>query len=469
MNAVALAAALGVFRIIRALSFAAGMGALATAGVSLVFRLGGDASRAWVASVSTLAVEVAAIGLVTALVSARRLPSMTDIRRRIVPAEPNHPVLVILLAGLAVGVVLQIPVLLAWFTEDRDLLLELTGPRVDPLGLYLVPEAIVYSLPTLAAVLLVLFANTSISASLASRPLAHRFLTAGVILQTGFVAIHYLISRGVGDLSAAALRLMADAPPADTAGAIAWISRHDVVAQSMTPRLVALFVGYVTVLAVAWYLAPSPSPITAAVAVPAASLEAPLAAVPPLIPASAGYFDERFYVLRLRGGWGLAGLMLGRSFIDYTIQTIPPSSRSELSFSWATGVFKRAPAGPDLFRLQAAERHDLLKRAYVVSDAVTGAAIGKLLPRGDDWQIADGQGQVIAEVLQSNARFEQTTYTVTADGQEVSRLSAVMGATAASAEVQLEFLPAAVRSFDRSLVVALAPLVEERTRHRRRT
>ena len=472
MTTLALAAALALVRVIRALSFAIGMGALAAAVMSWLFRSSGDASRAWVQNVTTLAVEVAAVGLVTAVVSARRLPSTTEIQRRVVPAEANHPAAIIILAGLAIGAVLQLPVVLAWFSEDRALLLELTGPRTDPLGLYLVPEAILYSLPTLAAVLLLLFATTSISGSLASRPLAHRFLTAGVILQAGVVAIHYLVSRGVRDLSAAALRLMADAPPADTADAIAWISRHDAVAWSMTPRLAALFAGYVIALVVARYL--TPSPVAAAVSAPpapfltpASTTPTPMAGIPPLIPGGLEHFDEPFYVLRLRGGWSTAGLMLGRSFIDYTIQAIPPRSRSEFSFSWATGVLRRAPAGPELFRLQAAERHDLLKRAYIVSDPA-GAAIGKLVPQGDDWQIADGQGQVIAEVLQSSASFQQTVYTLAAGGQELCRLTAVMGATAASAEVQIEFLPAAVGRLNRSLAIALAPLVEERARRRRR-
>jgi hypothetical protein len=80
----------------------------------------------------------------------------------------------------------------------------------------------------------------------------------------------------------------------------------------------------------------------------------------------------------------------------------------------------------------------------------------------------DGQGQVIAEVLQSSASFQQTVYTLAAGGQELCRLTAVMGATAASAEVQIEFLPAAVGRLNRSLAIALAPLVEERARRRRR-
>jgi hypothetical protein len=131
-------------------------------------------------------------------------------------------------------------------------------------------------------------------------------------------------------------------------------------------------------------------------------------------------------------------------------------------------VLSRAPAGFELFRVQAAERHDLLKRAYRVSDSATGAAIGKLTPQGDDWQIADGQGNVIADVLQASASFQQTVYHITAAGQELCRLSAVMGATAAGAEVQIEFRPAWPGTINRSLAIALAPILEDRTRRARR-
>jgi hypothetical protein len=60
---------------------------------------------------------------------------------------------------------------------------------------------------------------------------------------------------------------MTDAPPADTAGAIAWIGRHDAVAGRMMPALAALFVGYVVVVVVATYVSPAAPPADAAVTV----------------------------------------------------------------------------------------------------------------------------------------------------------------------------------------------------------
>jgi hypothetical protein len=214
----------------------------------------------------------------------------------------------------------------------------------------------------------------------------------------------------------------------------------------MTPWLVALFAGYVVALALAWYLSPSAPPTAAAVERPAQAVAEPIpvANIPPVVLTNTTPFDESLYVLRLRAG--LAGLLLGRRFVDYTIQAIPSNSRSEFSFSWASGILKREPAGPPLLRLQAAERHDLLKRAYIVSDPGTGVEIGRLLPHGADWQIADRYGRPMADVVQSIATFHQTCYSLSAGGEELCRLTAVMGATAMSAEVQVEFLPKRTRA-----------------------
>jgi hypothetical protein len=93
--------------------------------------------------------------------------------------------------------------------------------------------------------------------------------------------------------------------------------------------------------------------------------------------------------------------------------------------------------------------------------------IGKLLPHAADWQIVDADEQPVADAAQSSASFQQTTWIISAGGEEWCRLAAVMGATAASAEVQIEFLPASDGRFDRSLAIALAPLLEERARRSR--
>ena len=90
-------------------------------------------------NVTTLAAEVAAVGLVAAVVVARRVPSIAEVRRDPPAAESNHPAQIVLLAGLAVAALLQLPALFAWFMEDRLLLLEIVGTGRDPLRLDLVP------------------------------------------------------------------------------------------------------------------------------------------------------------------------------------------------------------------------------------------------------------------------------------------------------------------------------------------
>jgi hypothetical protein len=469
---IALAAALGVYRVATALLFAAGMGALATTALSFLLAASPGAGADLIRNVRTLAVQVAAAALLTAVLSRRGVPSIAEIRSLNVRPEANHPAQVVLLAGLAIGAARQVPSLLAWFREDRVLLVEALGTERDPMRLDLVPAAILYSLPALAGVLLALFAVTSIGGSLAPRRPARRFLFAGVILQSGFVAVQYVIGRGVRDLGAAALRLLADAPPADAAGAIAWVGRHDAVARSMMPALAVLFTGYVAAAIIAWYLAGSASPAAAAVAAAPVSAPEPRAAAiapaPAVIPPPATPFDQPLYVLQLRAGKGLAGLVLGRRFVEYTIRTIPRSSRAEFSFSWATGVLRREPDGPAIVRLGPAERHDRMMRGYVVSDPVSGALIGRLLPHAAEWQIVDRLERPVADLVRSSVSFHQSSYTITAGGLDLARLTAVMGASAASAEVQIEFLPAVDGRLDRTLAIALAALVEHQARRSRR-
>jgi hypothetical protein len=474
VTTLALVAAVAVFRVVMVLVFSMAMGALTAGALSWMFASSAGPGTAWAMSVSVLAGEVAAIGLVAAVLSWRRIPSIAEVRRIAGPRQPIHPIQVIVLTALAAVALLQLPALLAWFSDDRALLVEMLGAGRDPLRLDLVPAAVLYSLPTLAAALLALCAATSIGGALATRPLALRFLTAGVVLQVGLWAIQYLAGRGVRELGAAALRLMADAPAADTAAAVAWIQRHDAAARNMLPMLTAFVIAYV-VAWVAAYVTGSTSLVATVAASPVSRLPAPAELpadvqarqIPSVLRTGPTPFDERLYVLRFKPGWRIAGLMLGRSFIEYALQTIPPMSRSEFSFSWATGILRRAPGGQEIFRLHAAERHDLLKRAYVVSDATTGVVIGRLLPHAADWQIVDAHERPVADAVQSSASFQQTTWVVSAGGEEWCRLVAVMGATAASAEVQIEFLPASDGRFDRSLVIALAPLLEERARRSR--
>ena len=122
----------------------------------------------------------------------------------------------------------KLPALLAWFREDRLLLLEISEPDGIRCASISCPRLILYSLPALAAALLMRLPATSIGRR-------GRHATPGAQVPDGR---RHSSNRPLGDrvpasgaefgiCGAAALRLMADAPPADTAGAVAWIQRHE--------------------------------------------------------------------------------------------------------------------------------------------------------------------------------------------------------------------------------------------------
>jgi hypothetical protein len=53
----------------------------------------------------------------------------------------------------------------------------------------------------------------------------------------------------------------------------------------------------------------------------------------------------------------------------------------------------------------------------IVSDAMTGAAIGKLLPHADDWQIVGPDERLVADVVRSSASFQQTIWIISPAGR----------------------------------------------------
>jgi len=127
---------------------------------------------------------VAAIGLVAAVVAARRIPSIAEVRRDTRTGGSNHPAQIVLLAALIVAALLQLPALLAWFREDRLLLVEIRNRSGSA-----APRSLPRSHP--------LFAADARGGAAAARRLALRFLTAGVILQAGLWAVEYVLGRGV--------------------------------------------------------------------------------------------------------------------------------------------------------------------------------------------------------------------------------------------------------------------------------
>lgn len=102
---------------------------------------------------------------------------------------------------------------------------------------------------------------------------------------------------------------------------------------------------------------------------------------------------------------------------------------------------------------------------YAVQDAETARDLGRLVRRSSDWELQDPTGQTLAYVFEVRAAAGSATYVVRVAGQDVCRATwAKHGLTIHSAELQVEFLPGADLQLDRSLVMAIAPILEQQAR-----
>jgi hypothetical protein len=90
------------------------------------------------------------------------------------------------------------------------------------------------------------------------------------------------------------------------------------------------------------------------------------------------------------------------------------------------------------------------------------------VPAGSGWQIVDPSDRPLAHARETQARFALTRHAVVVGEIEVCRLTWTAGATAAGNEVEIEFLPGVDQYLDRALVMALAPVLEDRARNERR-
>jgi hypothetical protein len=172
-------------------------------------------------------------------------------------------------------------------------------------------------------------------------------------------------------------------------------------------------------------------------------------------------FDQSQYVVRIRNPF-IALIVPGQT--SYDIQTIPPTARARFSFSWVSGTLRREPSGPDVLYIKAAERRELFKRTYLVTEAATASVLGKLAPSGSDWEILDPYGRAVSTVVQTAASFEREQYVMKVGQEDVCRLTWLNSAIMATGEFDVEFLPNVGAQFDRALAIALAPVLERRAR-----
>jgi hypothetical protein len=434
----------------------------------------GGARPAWAASLQTFGLEIALAFLPSAVGASVLMPRAADMTRPIRQDEDasTPPALMLLLGALALVALFQVPSVAAWWAEDRMLLRQAIGSSPDPLGLNLIPQIIVLSLPTLAAVALLAFVLASILGMLVRVDLAFEALGACAALQAGLVVGLQLVLHAVRAVGGAIQGLFTASPDAvASAQVLEWFARHDAVSAQVSWRLMLLLGGYLVTLAAMRFASPrrDREQSMSAPASSAAERISPPAVVTAPRRASSSQastvFDQSTYAVKPRQT--LLELFL-RHYSVYDIQSIPPTARARFTFSWKTQVLRRAPDGPDLYALRPAERHGALRaRSYVVVDLATGSPVGTLKPVGPTWEILDAAGAPAVRVVEEKAGSGFARYIASAGDQVVCQFTwAMHGLSVASAELDVEFLPGCDAFLDRALAIALAPLLEHKGRRK---
>jgi hypothetical protein len=447
---------------------AAGLAALVAAMVTWI--VGGAAGHEWIRSLLTFSLLFALVLLSTAVGAILLLPTAelsTPVRRK--QDEPVPTPMILLLAGLAGAAALQLPLIMSWLAEDQRLLVQTIGTGSDPLGLWMIPAAILYSIPSLATAALVTSVLAPLMATIARADLMVQTLMSCAAMQAGLVAGVHLLLWKFRETGSQLLMLFQDAREPSTQ-LTSWFATHDAVATPAAWRLVWLLGGFLAVIAVSEILAPRRQRRAAAgasaridVAASDASPEVPLPR-PARISSASSAFDYSNYCVKPRRTF-LQSLML-RWYPEYDIQTIPPMSRARFSFSWKTGLIRREPAGPDLVVVEPAECRSLLSaRSYAVIDSVSAARLATIVPHGPQWDIVDPVGHSIGRVEKDNEAPGFASYVAIVNDEVVCRFTWGMpGYLSHSSELEVEFLRGTNAPFERAVMIALGPILEHKSR-----
>ena len=455
--------ALLALRAVTVAMFATTCGAVAATGAVMI--LGGGDRSPMVASFIRPSLTIGAVFLVAALGGVLLLPSRRDLLGQLPPGGRLPSTVSLLLAALAVVALIQAPVVWTWIRTGADQAAEAMGRGSDPLGWRAATIAFLSLVPALGALTILAFIASS-AAGLAGRAeLAGRVLQGGLMLQGGLIAGAYLLRREMISLGAALRRYAASSGDLSaTAGIDEWLSRYDLIAGSVNRNLLLILGGYFVALAVyesraKRVEAPLPAPE------PAIARRAPDAPahVPARSPGLTAAFPSSMYTVRPRIDW-IGFLIRQQRYADYDIQSIPPSVRDTYSFTWRTGIVRREPNGPDLVSIappQAPGR--FLTHEYVVHDATTGGTLGRLVPRGTDWEILEGAHRDL-HLLEVEAGLGYAKFVLTAGGVEACRFGWALQYPVTRSELDIEFLAGAGATFDRALAIALGPILEQRAR-----
>jgi hypothetical protein len=175
-------------------------------------------------------------------------------------------------------------------------------------------------------------------------------------------------------------------------------------------------------------------------------------------------FRSSAYAVRPQTTW--LGSLFGGRHSEYEFQSIPPMSNERYMFSWNTGILQRAPDGPALLAVTPPRRPGrFFSGEYVVRDAADGTLVGRLVPTGSGWEVVGAAGRTDMTIFEEHAGFRRAKFTAKIHGQEVCVFSwAIAGITVHSAALDIEFLPGSDAPFDKSLAIAIAPILEQKAR-----
>ena len=252
---VILLTALKCLALVRTLVLSAGLAALAATGAGWLMGLVTGSGRSqWATPLQLFALEIAGVFLAGALAYSALIPRTRDLAGR--APSPVHRVvgvvLRLLLVALAVWTVMQVPALGSWWASDRVLLVEATGTGQDPMGLRIIPQIMLLSLPTLAAIVLVTFLLTSLAGMFARTHLAFRVLAACTALAAGMVCGVRLLLHALRALGSTVQSSMNPASDATAAAQVSdWLARHDAPAADVSWRIIWLLCGYAAIVVIA--------------------------------------------------------------------------------------------------------------------------------------------------------------------------------------------------------------------------
>ena len=423
------------------------------------------------ASLPSFALTLAAALILSSLGASFLMPARTALVRDVrgeddTPLAPQGVLLLIALCGVAM---LQIPGIVGWWRAEQEVLKAVLPDRTDPPGFNYIATAVAHALPVLASTALMLFALTSLLGIVAPSKLAWRVVTACVVLQLGYIAAIFFLAAEIHTIGAALGPLVADDPQASRTLAD-WMAAHDTSVGPTTQRLAWTSLGYLIAAVVAarsttsWTMTAGSG---TAVDAPPAAPEVPVSIshVPVKSEASASIDESNYSVhpqMTLLEAW------FTRKCTDYEIRTIPRSSRKGFRFSWTDGVLRQQADGLDLVRLTPPKAPGLfLNRTYEVVDSRTNQTLARFEPRGADWEISDASGNLVGRVLRESTVRGPVTYRAFVGNAEVVRFKwAMEGFSTTSAQLEVEFLPSSAdaTSLDRVLALALAPILEQRSR-----